>query len=168
MRQYRFPPLDSVKTITGKVLDKHRNLPTEEMYDAISEYVDKMDCSNFARDDDGWALASNRGFSRVSKLTDYPRNPTEYAPPEDTFSPVLHRIDQVVRWRAIHPDEPIPPVYDILTQYSHPNPELVEQAKEPLDRLITASNVKKGGLSKRAYTMSTEIDAYTKHSATQG
>lgn len=123
VRQYRFPPLDSVKTITGKVLDKHRNLPTDEMYDAMGEYVEKMDLSTFGRDDDG--------------------NPTDYAPPEDTFSPVLHRIDQVVRWRAIHPDDPIPPASDILTKYSHPPQELLEQAQKPLDRLIEASCVKK-------------------------
>ncbi|KAF8418820.1 putative Ku family DNA helicase [Tirmania nivea] len=123
VRQYRFPPLDSVKTITGKVLDKHRNLPTEEMYDAMSEYVDKMDLSTFGRDDNG--------------------NPTDYVPPEDTFSPVLHRIDQVVRWRAIHPNEPIPPASEILTKYSHAPQELLEQAQKPLDRLIEASNVKK-------------------------
>jgi len=72
------------------------------------------------------------------------RNPTDYVPPEDTFSPVLHRIDQVVRWRAIHPNDPIPPVSEILTKYSHPPKELLEQARKPLDRLIEASNVKKG------------------------
>ena len=72
------------------------------------------------------------------------RNPTDYVPPEDTFSPVLHRIDQVVRWCAIHPNDPIPPVSEILTKYSHPPQELLEQAQKPLDRLIEASNVKKG------------------------
>ena len=53
VRQYRFPPLDIVKTSTGKVLDKHRNLPTKEMYDAMSDYVDKMDLSTLGRDDEG-------------------------------------------------------------------------------------------------------------------
>lgn len=75
-------------------------------------------------------------------------NPTDYVPPEDTFSPVLHRIDQVVRWRAIHPDTPIPPVYDILTKYSQPPQELVEKAQESLDKLLEASNVKKGKLTR--------------------
>ncbi|KAF8476846.1 putative Ku family DNA helicase [Kalaharituber pfeilii] len=123
VRHYRFPPLDIVKTVTGKVLDKHRNLPSDEVYHAMSNYVDKMDLSTFGRDDEG--------------------NPTDYVPPEDTYSPVLHRIDQVVRWRAIHPKEPLPPVYDILTKFSYPPKELLKLSQEPLDILIKASNVKK-------------------------
>jgi ATP-dependent DNA helicase 2 subunit 2 len=63
---------------------------------------------------------------------------------EDTFSPVLHRIDQAVRWRAIHPDKPIPPPYEILTRYSKPPGKLLDAAKPDLAKLITTAAVKQG------------------------
>lgn len=63
---------------------------------------------------------------------------------DDTFSPILHRIDQVVRWRAIHPTEAIPPPYEILTKYSKPPVELQEKAQPALKGLIAAADVKKG------------------------
>ncbi|KAI9757356.1 MAG: ATP-dependent DNA helicase II subunit 2 [Candelina submexicana] len=62
---------------------------------------------------------------------------------DDTFSPVLHRIDQVVRWRAVHPSEPIPPPYEILTKYSRPPVEFEERARPALKDLIAAAKVKK-------------------------
>ncbi|KAL8898377.1 MAG: hypothetical protein Q9207_006730 [Kuettlingeria erythrocarpa] len=61
----------------------------------------------------------------------------------DTFSPVLHRIDQAVRWRAVHPTEPIPPPYEILTRYSQPPRDLVSQSNRRLEKLMAAADVKK-------------------------
>ena len=63
---------------------------------------------------------------------------------EDTYSPVLHRLDQAVRFRAVHPTQPIPPPYEILTRYSKPPDALLEKSKPQLDQLIEAANVKKG------------------------
>ena len=77
------------------------------------------------------------------KLTS-PSKPTEYMQIQDTYSPVLHRIDQAVRWRAIHPNDPIPPPYEILVRYSHPPEELVNKSKRRLERLVAAADVKKG------------------------
>ena len=62
----------------------------------------------------------------------------------DTFSPVLHRIDQAVRWRAVHPAEDVPPPYEILTRYSKPPEALVAKSKRRLEKLVAAANVKKG------------------------
>lgn len=76
-------------------------------------------------------------------------NPTEYMPLNETFSPVLHRIDQAVRWRAVHPDQPIPPPYEILTRYSRPPETLVAGAKSPLERTIAAADIKKGRHSRK-------------------
>ncbi|KAL8689527.1 MAG: hypothetical protein Q9224_004620 [Gallowayella concinna] len=122
-RSYKFPPLDRVVTISGKVIKEHRNLPNEALSSAMSKYVDQMDLSTFGRDDEG--------------------KPSEYMPMTETFSPVLHRIDQAVRWRAIHPTEPVPPPYEILTRYSNPPEELVSQSKKRLEKLIAAADVKK-------------------------
>lgn len=66
----------------------------------------------------------------------------------ETYSPVLHRIDQAIRWRAVHPDEPIPPPHEILVKYSQPPEELVTGAKRKLEELVSAANVKKGTLNR--------------------
>lgn len=76
------------------------------------------------------------------------RRPAEYMPMSETYSPVLHRIDQAIRWRAVHPNEPIPPPHEILLKYSHPPDELVSGAKRKLEELVSAANVKKGTLNR--------------------
>jgi ATP-dependent DNA helicase 2 subunit 2 len=125
MRRYKFPPLDRKLTVSGKVITEHKDLPTDELTNAMSEYVDAMDLSEFARDDDG--------------------NPAEYAKPEDTFSPLVHRINHIIRWRATHPDPtlPIPPPPAILTKYANPPPELVEASATQFEALKKAAKVSK-------------------------
>ena len=81
--------------------------------------------------------------SGPNRLT-YHSKPAEYMAMTDTYSPVLHRIDQAVRWRAVHPTEPIPPPYAILTKYSQQPEELQQKAKSSLAKLIAAADVKKG------------------------
>lgn len=71
-------------------------------------------------------------------------NPTEYMPMEDAFSPVLHRVNQAIRWRAVHPNEPIPPPYETLTRFSKPPEELQVKAKRYLEKLVATAEVKKG------------------------
>ena len=123
VRSYKFPPLDKVITVSGKEIREHRNLPTDALQAAMSDYVDRMDLSDLGKDDEG--------------------NPAEYMNMSDTYSPVLHRIDQAVRWRAVHPTEPVPPPYEILTRYSNPPEDLVAGAKRKLEKLIAAADVKK-------------------------
>ncbi|KAI9882434.1 MAG: mitochondrial import inner membrane translocase subunit TIM14 [Watsoniomyces obsoletus] len=123
VRPYRFPPLDRIITVSGKVLTEHRNLPNAQLKQAMSDYVDQMDLSTFGKDDEG--------------------NPTEYMAFEDTFSPVLHRIDQAVRRRAVHPSEPIPPADEILTRFSKPPDALIQKARRQLDHLMITADIKK-------------------------
>lgn len=52
VRTYRFPPLDKVVTVSGKVITEHRNLPNEDLQNAMSKYVDSMELID--RDDDGY------------------------------------------------------------------------------------------------------------------
>ena len=122
-RAYKFPPLDRVTTVSGKEIVEHRNLPSDKLNKSMSDYVDRMDLTNFGKDDEG--------------------NPSEYMQMTDTYSPVLHRIDQAVRWRAVHPTEPVPPPYDILIRYSNPPEELVARSKRRLEKLVAAADVKK-------------------------
>lgn len=53
VRSYKFPPLNRVNTVSGKVITEHRNLPTDALSSAMSDYVDQMDLSNFGKDDEG-------------------------------------------------------------------------------------------------------------------
>jgi ATP-dependent DNA helicase 2 subunit 2 len=140
VRSYKFPPLDRVITVSGKAITAHRNLPTKELSSAISDYVDAMDLSTFGKDDEGYLLLISYPLYPLILFS----NPAEYMPMNETYSPILHRIDQAVRWRAIHPDEPIPPPYEILTRYSQPPNALVTRAKSHLERSIAAADVKKG------------------------
>ncbi len=124
VRSYRFPPIDKIVTVSGKMLTQHRNLPGNDLSETMSDFVDKMDISRFDRNDEG--------------------EPAEYMALEDVFSPVLHRIEQAKRWRAVRPTEPIPPVPEVLLKYSKQPEELQQEAKPTLQKLIKAADVKKG------------------------
>lgn len=87
VRVYRFPPLDRVITASGSILKKHRYLPEDDLSSAMSDYVDSMDLSNAGRDEEG--------------------GPTEYMTIDEMFSPIIHRINQAIRQRAMYPEHPI-------------------------------------------------------------
>ncbi|KAF1925511.1 SPOC domain-like protein [Didymella exigua CBS 183.55] len=125
MRRYKFPPLDRKLTVSGKVITEHRDLPNADLTAAMDAYVDAMDLSTFGEDEDG--------------------NPDEYAKPEDTYAPLVHRINHIIRWRATHPDPTlvIPDPPEILKKYSAPPSELVERANSTLESLKAAADVKK-------------------------
>ncbi|PKS06836.1 hypothetical protein jhhlp_006912 [Lomentospora prolificans] len=123
VRGYQFPPLDRVVTVSGATLKEHRFLPGKELEQAMSDYVDAMDLSAYAEDED--------------------QNPIEYMTIDEPFNPIIHRIKQVVKERAVHPDAPIPPVPKILTKFSAPPEDVVENARQQIDTLIEAAEVKK-------------------------
>jgi ATP-dependent DNA helicase 2 subunit 2 len=60
VRSYRFPPLDKIVTVSGKVVTQHRNLPSDDLQRAMSEFVDKMDLSAFGTDENGGVHAYGR------------------------------------------------------------------------------------------------------------
>ena len=53
VRSYKFPPLNRIVTMSGKVITEHRNLPSKDLQDAMGKFVNKMDLSEFDRDDEG-------------------------------------------------------------------------------------------------------------------
>jgi ATP-dependent DNA helicase 2 subunit 2 len=53
VRVYRFPPLDRVVTTSGTTVKTHRNLPNDDLIEAMNDYVDSMDLSKFDKDDNG-------------------------------------------------------------------------------------------------------------------
>lgn len=43
VRSYQFPPLDKVITVSGKTITEHRNLPNQDLQEAMDNYVDSME-----------------------------------------------------------------------------------------------------------------------------
>ena len=118
LRTYRFPPLDKIVTVSGKTLTSHRNLPSEDLLSAMSDYVDNM--------------------SLVNKDTSEERFPID-----DVFSPLLHTIEGAIKYRAIHASDPLPPKPSLLLEPSQPPADLLSHAQPPLANLIKAADVKK-------------------------
>ncbi|KAG4413194.1 hypothetical protein IFR04_013659 [Cadophora malorum] len=123
IRVYRFPPLDKVIGSSGTVITKHRYLPSDDLVTAMSDYVDSIDLSTFGKDDDG--------------------NPTEFMTIEETFSPTVHRVNQAIRQRAIHPDGEVGEPAPVLTKWSKPPAELIANAEPQLEALLKISGVTK-------------------------
>ncbi|KAH6624996.1 ATP-dependent DNA helicase II subunit 2 [Chaetomium sp. MPI-SDFR-AT-0129] len=123
VRSYQFPPLDKVLTVTGNVIKEHRLLPSDDLKEAMSDFVDAMDLSGYDVDEDG--------------------KPVEYAPIDETYNPIIHRMNQAIRARAVDPDAPIGPPAEILLRFSHPPENLLDKAKSEIDALIDAAEVKK-------------------------
>jgi len=65
-------------------------------------------------------------------------------PIENTYSPILHRINQAIKRRAVRPDEPVQPPAQILIQYSQAPEDLVKKSEVQLSKLVAAANIKKG------------------------
>ncbi|KAI0128857.1 Ku70/Ku80 N-terminal alpha/beta domain-containing protein [Xylariales sp. AK1849] len=124
VRRYDFPPLDKVVTVSGHTVTKHRYLPSQDLVETMSEYVDAMDISTYELDDGG-------------------ERTQEYAAVDDVYCPPLHRTNQAVRHRAIHHDGPVPPMPPILKKYAQPDRDLVEKAKTRLEDLVETAEVKK-------------------------
>jgi len=54
VRNYKFPPLDKVVTLTGQTLSEHKQLlPSTELQEVMDDFVDSMDISTWELDDDG-------------------------------------------------------------------------------------------------------------------
>ena len=138
VRHYRFPPLDKIVTVSGTILKQHRNIPSDELQNAMDEFVNSMDLSTFGEDEEG--------------------EPAEYIKMEDTFSPLYHRIEQAKRWRAIHPLDPIQPTPEVLTRYSKPPEALLQNSQTALERLTKTADVKKVPPKTKGRKRNREVD----------
>lgn len=76
------------------------------------------------------------------------RNPQEYAALEDLYSPIIHRVNQAVRERAVDPEKKVEDILqaapEVLTKYSEPPKELVAEAKTQIEALTKIADVKPG------------------------
>lgn len=71
------------------------------------------------------------------------RKPVEYAPIDELYNPIIHRMNQAIRARAVDPDRPIEPPAEILLRFSRPPEGLLKKAKPEIDSLIEVAEVKK-------------------------
>lgn len=76
------------------------------------------------------------------RLTRHSSNPAEYAPLDDLYSPIIHRINQVIRARAVDEHGPVEEVPPALLKYSQPPEDLIQKAKPKIDALIKVADVK--------------------------
>lgn len=141
VRSYQFPPLDRVITVSGQTLTKHRFLPSEDLNEAMSDYVDAMDLSSCGLNDDGYVSPTRL---RISAWLTTLSEPSEYGPIDETFNPSIHRINHAVKSRAVHPDDPVPDIPSVLLRFASPPQDLIEKVQTRIDTLIEAAEVKKG------------------------
>ncbi|KAI5816728.1 putative Ku family DNA helicase [Pyronema omphalodes] len=128
VRPFQFPPLGTVKTISGKQLTTHRNIPTKELEAAMSDWVDSMDLTKVD--------ANGREKDGDDNEED------DFAPIEELYNPVISRINQCIKHRALYPDAPLPELPAALIQFSRPPSSLTSSSATALKSLITAANVK--------------------------
>ncbi|KAI5304600.1 ATP-dependent DNA helicase II subunit 2 [Ascosphaera pollenicola] len=121
VRTYRFPPLDKIITLSGKEIREHRNLPSKNLLDNMEEFVNKMELS--AVDEEG---------HRVEML-----------PMDEYFSPVIHRVQQAIKQRAVDPEQHVPDLAEAIDRLTRQPEELKEQSKGVLEKLIGIAEVKK-------------------------
>lgn len=65
-------------------------------------------------------------------------------PIEDNYNPSIHRINLAVKWRAVHPEQPIPKPPAMLLRFISPPEDLIAKVQGKIDHLIQNAGVKKG------------------------
>ncbi|KAF9911035.1 ATP-dependent DNA helicase II subunit 2 [Linnemannia zychae] len=136
IRRHVFASLTDIETVSGKKLEKHRLLATQEMIDNTKEFINALDLMNI---NDG----------------------EEYLAPESTFNPALQRQMQLVEFRALNPGKPLPPIPSALIKQLLPRPDLSAAAQPIEDTLIRLWDIKKldkPARGKRGYGASLDDD----------
>jgi len=65
---------------------------------------------------------------------------------------MIHRVNQAIRQRVVHPDKPLEPATGVLTRYSVPPEKLVAKAADQIKELVRIADVKKGTMSPSSKT----------------
>ncbi|KAA8916626.1 hypothetical protein TRICI_001252 [Trichomonascus ciferrii] len=138
VRYYNFPSITVPKTVKGKPINPKSKegkalIPTQEMNDLMESCIDKM-------------TLMDGSFVEDEEKIHWEQDPTEFARPEDTYNPLIHRVKHVVKHCAKlgNPDDyTVPPVLPILKRHAHPPQELLDQCKPELDELKRLFNIQK-------------------------
>ena len=60
------------------------------------------------------------------------------------YNPMIHRLNDAVRRRALFPEQPMPEIPKTLLRFATPVDELLSRARYDIDALVEAAEVKKG------------------------
>ncbi|RKF71388.1 ATP-dependent DNA helicase II subunit 2 [Golovinomyces cichoracearum] len=131
IRNYQFPPLGKVHTKSGDEITKYQNLHSDNLQEAMSDYVDSMDLLMSSKKDENGFV----NFYIMLNLSDCLTN-------GKLENPVSHRINHAIRQRAISPNLPVSLPADDLLSWSKPPPDLISCTTHQLDRLIKVASVK--------------------------
>lgn len=63
---------------------------------------------------------------------------------QDTYSPLVNRVNHAIKYRATHPNEKVPAAYEVLTRYTKSPTELLEASSKYLAALIEEADIKAG------------------------
>ena len=123
LRAYRFPPVDKVLTVSGKVLTEHRYLPSKKLLDSMSNFVDDM------------MLTDENGEDEMVAI-------------DETFSPSLHTIEGAIKDRAVKGNDPKTSMdaarrKTIYGQMQKPPRNIQQKASAELEKLKDTAEVKK-------------------------
>ncbi|KAG0044609.1 ATP-dependent DNA helicase II subunit 2 [Gryganskiella cystojenkinii] len=133
VRRYLFSSLTDIRTASGKKLDKHRLLATEESIAACKEFIGAMDL-----------MQADHG--------------EEYLKPESTFNPSTQRQKQALEFRALNADKELPPIPDALISQLIPKQDLLADAQPLADKLIQLWDIKKVDQTKRKRGYGASLD----------
>ncbi|KAG8856720.1 ATP-dependent DNA helicase II subunit 2 [Serendipita sp. 411] len=124
-RNYTFQSLDTLYNRRGVQLNKHQNIPTDDMLEAMDAYVDSLDLMEIEKDEDG-----NR-FPWFDNLYSY--------------NPALHRVKQALFHAAVSRSlatQPLPPPHPELMKYFEQPKKVMKRSKESLERCKKVFKIK--------------------------
>ncbi|RGB33638.1 SPOC like C-terminal domain-containing protein [Rhizophagus diaphanus] len=134
-RRFTFPSLDRIVTKTGKELDVHEYLPTDEMLDKMGNFIENLDLMNAATDGKG--------------------NSREYLKVKECYNPINVMIKKAVSHKALYPEESLPQPDPALKAQTRMLPSLVEKNKELVEEMRALFKIKevkgKGKTTKRRF-----------------
>lgn len=148
VRKYQFPSLDRFMTRSGnaELPENHPQRvarePTHEMLQLMESVVESMDLMD---------VDVNENESM------------EFAVPEETFNPVIHKVRQAIKECALSGDtETLPTPLPILFEASRPPQSVVDKSSAQLERLHTLFDLKKVEKKKTIKQEASEMEAKLK------
>lgn len=129
VRQFKFAPLDRIRTARGMIRDSHRFLPTKALDSAMAAFVDSalLELPLETEEED-------KAGPQVAELL----------PPEDCYSIGVHRLKQEIVYRAMHPgSEQIRSPDEALLRPSSALPQTRERIGKTAATLGRIADVKK-------------------------
>ncbi|KJE95979.1 hypothetical protein CAOG_006357 [Capsaspora owczarzaki ATCC 30864] len=112
------PFAEDMREYPFTTLHQKRYMPSAEQLKVVDGLIDKLDLTMAYHDQEGNAMDALH--------------------PKLSFNPVLQRVYQCVKQRALHPDDDIPPLDPLIEKYVNPSQDIFARAQAELDRVRQA------------------------------